>query len=733
MRKIIPGKLVAPLAGARPAALVLLAAIVWLHALNPAPVDILRTRVFDLYQNIRPRPPLEQSPVAIADIDEKSLEVYGQWPWPRTLIARVVQAMKDAGALVIGFDVVFAEGDRTSPEYASRFMAGLDELTFEKLQALPRNDVILARRLREVKAVLGQPVTGHARAAGNDRPRKTSVNTIGDVVDFIPHSPGLVRNVEELEVAAAGLGLFSLLPERDGIIRRVPAVMRVADTIYPTLSLELMRVALGRTSIDIRARPEVGIDAVRIADFVIPTDRLGRLWVYFAPRDTLRTYSVHDILSGKIAPEELKNRIVVLGTSAAGLLDVQATPLDGAVPGVEVHVQILDMILSGNHLHRPGWARSAETLVTLLAGLLLVLSVPLLGAVTSLAASGGVAAALAGGSWWLFHRHGILFDASYPIIAAMLVFGLLTFWSYLREETEKRRIRTMFGQYMSPALVEELSRRPDRLQLGGETRELTMLFCDVRDFTSISEGYKSDPQGLAAIVNRLLTPLSEAILEHKGTIDKYIGDCVMAFWNAPMDDPDHRAHACEAALAMHEALERLNAELREEAAANDGTFVPFKMGTGVNSGQVIVGNIGSEIRFDYSVLGDAVNLASRLETQSKIYGVDTIVGEDTARPLEERFALLELDRVAVPGKTESRRIFALMGGADRAATPAFRALRKRNGEMLAAYREERWADAEALARELRELPDGPGGTYYELFLERIAELRDRAPAGRSPS
>jgi len=387
MRKIIPGKLVAPLAGARPAALVLLAAIVWLHALNPAPVDILRTRVFDLYQNIRPRPPLEQSPVAIADIDEKSLEVYGQWPWPRTLIARVVQAMKDAGALVIGFDVVFAEGDRTSPEYASRFMAGLDELTFEKLQALPRNDVILARRLREVKAVLGQPVTGHARAAGNDRPRKTSVNTIGDVVDFIPHSPGLVRNVEELEAAAAGLGLFSLLPERDGIIRRVPAVMRVADTIYPTLSLELMRVALGRTSIDIRARPEVGIDAVRIADFVIPTDRLGRLWVYFAPRDTLRTYSVHDILSGKIAPEELKNRIVVLGTSAAGLLDVQATPLDGAVPGVEVHVQILDMILSGNHLHRPGWARSAETLVTLLAGLLLVLSGFFSGSETALTAS----------------------------------------------------------------------------------------------------------------------------------------------------------------------------------------------------------------------------------------------------------------------------------------------------------------------------------------------------------
>lgn len=714
------------LSGARVAAFALIAALTWVHWLDPTPVEVARTRVFDLYQNLRPRPPLESSPVAIVDIDEKSLAAYGQWPWPRTLVAQLVAALKNAGVRAIGFDVVFAEGDRTSPEYASRFMAGLDDATFEKLQALPRNDTILADQLRGANAVLGQSASYEAAGAQGEAPRRTSINTIGDIAGFIPSFPALIRNIAELEATASGRGVFSLIGERDGIVRRVPSAVRVGDEIHPALSLELLRVALGRKSIDIRAKSAFGIDALRVSPLIIPTDRLGRIWVYYTPRETLRTYSIRDVLTGEVGAGELRNRIVLVGTSAAGLLDLRSTPLDTAVPGVEIHAHLLDMILGQSFLSRPAWAQSAEILATALSGLLVALLVPALGALPALLASVAIGAVLSGGSWWLFSRQGLLLDATYPIVAATLVFGLLLVWGYFNEETEKRRIRGAFAQYLSPTLVAQLANDPSRLKLGGETREMTMLFCDVRGFTTLSERYKSDPQGLTTLVNRLLTPLSRAVLDRAGTIDKYMGDCIMAFWNAPVEDPDHQAHACEAALAMHLALAGVNAEREAEAAAAGEEFLPLRIGVGVNTGTAVVGNMGSDMRFDYSVLGDAVNLASRLEGQSKTYGVDTVLGEETAGTLDGRFALLELDLIAVKGKTEGVRIFGLMGGPDRAGAPDFRELQARNDEMLAAYRARRWDEAEALARAQRGAEDTPAG-FYDLMLERIREYREHPP------
>ena len=713
------------LSGARLAAFALLAALTWVHWLDPTPVEVVRTRVFDLYQNLRPRAPLENSPVAIVDIDEKSLAVYGQWPWPRTLVAQLVLALKNAGVRAIGFDIVFAEGDRTSPEYASRFMAGLDDATFDKLQALPRNDAVLADQLRDANAVLGQSAAYEAAGAQGKAPRRTSINTIGNVADFIPSFPALIRNIKALEATASGRGVFSLISERDGIVRRVPSAVRIEDEIHPALSLELLRVALGRKSIDIRSISAFGIDALRVSPFVIPTDRLGRIWVYYAPRETLRTYSIRDILTGEVGAEELHNRIVLIGTSAAGLLDIRATPLDPAVPGVEVHAHIIDMILGQRFLSRPAWGQSAEILATALSGLLVALLVPALGALPALLASLTIGAVLSGGSWWLFSRQGLLLDATYPIVAATLVFGLLLVWSYFNDEAEKRQIRNAFAHYLSPVLVEQLVQDPSKLKLGGDTRDMTMLFCDVREFTTISEQYKSDPRGLTALINRLLTPLSRAILDRIGTIDKYMGDCIMAFWNAPVEDPDHQAHACEAALAMHRALADLNAEREAEAAPGE-EFIPLRLGVGVNTGTAVVGNMGSDMRFDYSVLGDAVNLASRLEGQSRTYGVDTVLGEETARALDGRFALLELDLIAVKGKTEGVRIFGLMDGPDWAATPEFRELQARSNEMLAAYRAQRWDDAETLARTLRGREGAPTG-FYDLMLERIVEFRESPP------
>ena len=711
---------------ARVISLGLLAVLIWVQLFDPKPVEVVRTRVFDLYQNLRPRPVLENSPVVVADIDERSLAAYGQWPWPRTLVAQLVAALNASGARAVGFDVVFAEGDRTSPEYASRFMAGLDDATFEKLGKLPRNDAILAEQMRAAAVVLGQPVV-EAALETERAPLAPSVNTIGDVRRFVPAFPALLRNIGELEAAASGRGVFSLLAESDGIVRRVPSVLRVEDAIHPTLALELLRVALGRRSIDVRAG-EFGIDALRLSPFVVPTDEKGRIWVYYSPRETLRdrTHSVLDILSGATPREQLHRRIVLVGTSAAGLLDLRSTPLESTVPGVEIHAQLLDMILAENYLLRPNWTAAVEVLATLLAGTLVALLVPTLGALAALIAGVLVVAAVAGGSWWGFVGHGLLLDASYPTVATGLLFVVIVFQGYFREEVEKRRIRNAFGQYLSPALVEQLADDPAQLRLGGETKDMTMLFCDVRGFTTISERYKADPTGLTTLINRLLTPLSNAILEHGGTIDKYMGDCVMAFWNAPLADAEHPIRACRAALALHDALAELNARRAAEAAETGADHIPLRVGAGINSGSVVVGNMGSSMRFDYSVLGDAVNLASRLEGQSKLYGVDTILGEDTVRSLDRRFAVLELDRIVVQGKTRGVRIFALLGDSQFAASPLFEALEARQGELLAAYRSRQWNRAERFARELRDRQDAPSA-YYDMMLERIASYRQQPP------
>jgi adenylate cyclase len=306
------------------------------------------------------------------------------------------------------------------------------------------------------------------------------------------------------------------------------------------------------------------------------------------------------------------------------------------------------------------------------------------------------------------------------------LYAVLAFTNYTREAAEKRQVRSAFGQYLSPALVEQLADQPDRLKLGGETRTMTFLFCDVRNFTAISESYKSDPQRLTTLINRLLTPLSDAILAHDGTIDKYMGDCVMAFWNAPMDVADHEAQACAAALDMLTALEALNAERRAEAEAAGTDYVPLRVGVGLNTGDCVVGNMGTATRFDYSVLGDAVNLAARLEAYSSEYGVTIVLGEETAARAAGNFALLELDRIAVKGKTEAVTIFGLLGDRTLRDSPDFQKLRDANAYMLAAYRARDWDRAERLANDCTAIPGAPAD-LYALHRSRIAAFRDTPP------
>ena len=638
---------------ARALALLLLLALAALRILDPLPIQELRVRVFDLFQVLQPREATER-PVVIIDIDEQSLKSVGQWPWPRTRIADLISRLSQMGALVIAFDVVFAEPDRMSPSVAADEFRDLDDATRTKLRALPSNDAVLADALKNSRVVLGESGLPFAVAQPEGAKPPIGLATMGgDPRPFLLNFPGLLRNVPQFEQAASGRGLFTIRAERDGIVRRVPIVMQAQGTVMPSLSLEMLRVASGSNTVLIRS-DHAGVQSAAVPGFVIPTDRNGQLWIHFSPHDKARYVSAGDVLEGKVPPDRIARRLVLIGTSAVGLLDSKTTPIDPVMPGVEVHAQVLESVLTQSVLSSPNYAIGVELCAALLLGVAIIWLAPILSPALLLAFGAAIIAVTLGASWYFYQQAGLLFDATYPLLSSALVYLTLVFSNYISEQAQRRRIRSAFGQYLSPALVEQLAQSPEKLVLGGEEREMSILFSDVRGFTTISELYKDDPQGLTSLMNSFLTPLTNAIIDHKGTIDKYMGDAVMAFWNAPLHDELHEYNACEAALEMLHRVDTLNRQREQQANENGQRFIPIKVGVGINTGRCVVGNMGSDLRFNYSVLGDPVNLASRLEGQSKNYGVPIIIGSKTASGLRDKFAVLELDCITVKGKTEPR-------------------------------------------------------------------------------
>jgi adenylate cyclase len=390
------------------------------------------------------------------------------------------------------------------------------------------------------------------------------------------------------------------------------------------------------------------------------------------------------------------------------------------VPGVEVHAQVLESALTNGLLAQPDYAVGIELFTALALGLLVIAFVPLFGAVTLVVVGASFAAFLVGMSWYFYTHHRLLIDFTYPLLSTTAVYLTLVFSSFVREQAQRRQIRSAFGQYLSPALVEQLAQSPEKLVLGGEEREMTIMFSDVRGFTTISESYKHDPQGLTTLMNRFLTPLTNAILARKGTIDKYMGDAIMAFWNAPLDDAQHQLNACEAAVDMLERIDVLNEERQREAQENGQSHIPLNVGVGLNTGTCVVGNMGSDLRFDYSVLGDSVNLAARLEGQSKEYGFPIIVGSKTALAVKEKFAILELDFIIVKGKKEPEVIYAIAGREDTAQSGRFQRLRNLTIEMLACYRSRDWDGALAAIERGRRTDDANTlELLYNLYEARI--------------
>jgi adenylate cyclase len=711
----------------RALAVVVLVAMTALRIWDPLPVQAVRLRVFDFYQRMHPRVAFPNGPVRIVDIDEASLRELGQWQWPRSIVAELVDAIARQGALVVGFDVIFAEHDRTSPGQVANSIRSLDPELRAALAKLPSNDELLAASFHRVRTVVGQAGGLEQSDPASDLPR-TGFGVKGpDPSNVLITFPGLLRNVPELERAAAGRGLFSILPEQDGIVRRVPIVMKAGDAIVPSLTLEMLRVAAGAGAVLVRT-DQAGLDSVALPGFEIPTDPNGQVWVHFTRHDPGRFVSAKDVIAGTLPQGALARKLVLVGTSATGLLDNKTTPIEPAMPGVEVHAQVLESILARAVLTAPGWVYPAELLLALAVSLVLIALAPLLGAIQLFCVGGVLAALIAGVSWSLYEQKLMLLDATFPLAGSFAVYLTLLSTNYLQAQMDRSRIRSAFAQYLSPKLVEQLAQSPEKLVLGGEQRRMTVLFSDVRGFTTIAETYRQDPQGLTSLMNRFLTPLTNAIIARKGTIDKYMGDAIMAFWNAPLDDPDHEVHACEAALAMLSSLDGLNETRRREAEDTGQAWAPIAVGVGLNTGLCVVGNMGSDLRFDYSVLGDAVNLASRLEGQSKTYGVQVIIGSATAEAVRGRFAVLEIDLITVKGKTEPEHVSTLLGDEELLRSPKFRILSDLHQAMLAAYRARQWDAAASAAATCSAAAEGlPLAGVYALYAERIAAFRETPP------
>ena len=667
----------------QPIALVLaasvLAACVALRIVDPEPVARLRLSVFDSFNRMAPRAADPSFPVRIIAIDEAGLASVGQWPWPRTRLAEIVSKLAAAGVASITFDMVLAEADRLSPDELARSLA--TDLQrgplLEELKELPANDAVLAKAIARAPVVLG--IAGNSSSGRAISAYPGSIAFAGDNPSVFVHAfPGGVETLPLLTQAAHGIGAVNWLPSSDQIVRRIPLLVSIRGILYPSLALEAFRVGTRQSTIFVKSSgasgltafgQKTGIETLRVGDTIFPTDGRGELWLKFAPEDARRTISALSVLNGTFNTADLKGRHVIIGATATGLLDLRATPLEAAVPGVEIHAQALEQILSGDHLVRPAYATGAEIAFLVLAGGLVAWLAGRSGALVAAAVGIGAIATIVTLSWLAYRQYGLLLDPIYPSLAIAALYLTVSLTSYLKSEFQRAQIRSAFGHYLAAPLVEELARSGDKLKLGGETREVTLLFADVRGFSKISEGMRAEE--LIRFVNRLFTPLTEEILKHRGTIDKFMGDAVMAFWNAPVADPAHALNACNAALGMLDALGRLNAELEKDALAAGKPFSPIRIGIGLNTGECVVGNVGSPQRFDYSVLGDVVNVAARFEEATKAYAVSIIVGERTAAEAPQ-LALLELGAVTPRGKDRPEMVFALLGDEAFANTESFR-------------------------------------------------------------
>ncbi len=711
-----------------------LVAFVAIGAANPFFVQSIRLLAFDSLQKLAPRAYDVDAPVRVVDIDDKSLEKLGQWPWPRTVMAGLVQKIGEAGAASITTDIMYAEPDRTS---LGRYTKSLDPDKAQQVAMLIGgpldNDQVFADTIKQLPVVLGTVLIND----GNPQKptQKSGFAVAGDnPKPFLHGFAGVLRNLPALEASASGIGATNWIPDHDGIIRRVPLIFRAGQNYVPSLAAEALRVAQGAGSYVLKSSnasgesaygAHTGLNHIKIGQIEAPTDPDGGIWPHFRPFNEASYIPAWKVMSGEMDKDALNGKITLIGISAPGLKDVRATPLDAAVPGVELHVQMLEQLLKGERLTRPDYAPPGELVFTLAVSLLIAVLLPRMSAAYSSGLTLAVLAGVFGFSWYAFTKQSMLIDPVNPSLGIITIFGACTAWTYRQSQNQRGEIRRAFGQYLSPDLVAQMVANPDLLALGGEEREMTILFCDVRGFTGISETLNA--QGLTRFINMLLTPLTGEIVEKRGTIDKYMGDAIMAFWNAPLPNPNHAVDAVTAAIAMANSMPKFNEIWKADCEANGSVFKEAKVGIGLNTGIACVGNMGSDQRFNYSVMGDEVNIASRFEGLTKQYGVTLAIGERTAELIEATgMAKIELDLVRVKGRNKPSHLFTL---ADTLQVPDGRIpeLCGHHEAFIEAYRGQRWDEAETHMH-AAEAIGAPGlEKLYHIYAERIAEYRAEPP------
>lgn len=614
----------------------------------------LRNSAFDLFQNISPRESVSSDSVIVIDIDETSLSKIGQWPWSRNILADLVDKTYLSASL--SFDIVFAESDRTgSIELQKQY--NQNSLLLEVLKEIPDNDDIFANSISNHSTVVLGAIPSNS-ITNNFKVKFGLIEQGDDPRKFLQKYTGIQSNIKKLDASAKGIGSMSI-GNNDSIIRKLPLFENINGSLVPSLALETLRVAIGASTFQIKSSnasgetafgEETGINHIKLGNLIIPTNPDGSAWIHFSKKPA-KTLPLWEVLSPKYSEDYFEGKILIVGTSAPGLFDLRSTPLENNIPGVNIIANLTDQILSGQFLKRPDWIFGLEVITGLILALLVTFFIQILGPI------GGLSVFIIGnsmssfGSYYFFNSYGFLVDPISPLVICLICYLVVTFFNFLFTELERSKVRNAFSQYMSPLMVEKLAKSSESLKLGGERKEMTFLFSDIRGFTSISEKYKNDPEALTDLINSLLTSLSNEILNYQGTIDKYMGDCIMAFWNAPLDCKDHADKAVQTSLEICEAADELIQQLEEQGLPR------IDIGIGINTGTCIVGNMGSESRFDYSVIGDAVNLGARLEGQTRNYdGVRVLLGPETYRSCTSR-AFSEVDRILVKGKSEKVTIY----------------------------------------------------------------------------
>jgi adenylate cyclase len=641
---------------------------------NPYLVEATRLKFYD-YIMLDTTKQSEQ--IVLVNLGEKAIEKYGQWPFPRDVHAKIISDLYSRGAVLVGSTILMPEPDRFG------------------------GDSVLSDTLSHYPIILSQTVMSACSSSTTETRRRTGVAVIGDgqATEFLPQYPCVLSNVPALQGVAAGVGVTSTLPESDGVVRRVPLLATSAGEYYPAFALEMLRVAAGDPSYQAKVN-QTGVEALRIPSFeTIKTDEYGR--VFINPN-----YQFQSVEIGKDPLPDLTGKIVVLGVTAAGLSNPVATPAGAQYPH-QLQASILETLIKGDSVSIPNWAQ----LVDLAALLVLALSLIIISRLKySIVWIGLILGGYLYLPVYLFASKGILLDVTFNVIAVAIIYMHIYTVKFISEFLQKQQIKKQFGTYLSPDLVARLQRQPDLLKLGGESRDLSIMFTDVRGFTTISEHYGEDVQGLTSIMNRYMTVMTRAILENHGTLDKYIGDAQMAFWNAPLDNNKHALDAVRTAFQMLKDLETFNEEITREG------IPAFGMGLGINTATVVVGNMGSDQRFDYTCLGDGVNLAARLEGQTKPYGVKLIVGPQTAESVGNVYQVVELDLIAVKGKKEPARIYTVLEMNDVAAE-------LQHKKFLEMYRQGSWGAAMKFAEDLKLCWNGELVAYYDMMIDRCNDMK----------